>query len=174
MPRVTVLLLLVLAALAVPAAAQAAGPPVVRGSVEQVQVTGATPGASVRLVDRPRPGGRDAGGRGARRRRLPRPCAPARGYRVQAGGTTSAAVRVLSTRSAPPSTAPYDQAIPAKGYGYLTTRDGTQLAINVQLPAAPGPTRRSSSTPATATPTRPGARARSRRSRCSSATPSST
>ena len=52
MPRVPVLLLLVLAALVLPATAEAAGPPVVRGSVEQVQVTGAEPGASVRLVDR--------------------------------------------------------------------------------------------------------------------------
>src|SRR6478752_5121536 len=138
MPRVTVLLLLVLAALVVPAAAQAAGPPVVRGSVEQVQVTGATPGASVRLVD-----GRGravatqtAGALGGV---VFRTVSPGGGYRVQADGTTSAAVRVLSTRSAPPSTVPYDQAIPAKGYGYLTTRDGTQLAINVQLPAGPGP-----------------------------------
>ena len=52
MPRVPVLLLLVLAALVLPATAEAAAPPVVRGSVEQVQVTGAEPGASVRLVDR--------------------------------------------------------------------------------------------------------------------------
>ena len=138
MPRVTVLLLLVLAALAVPAAAQAAGPPVVRGSVEQVQVTGATPGASVRLVD---DRGRAVATQtaGALGGVVFRTVSPGGGYRVQAGGTTSAAVRVLSTRSAPPSTAPYDQAIPAKGYGYLTTRDGTQLAINVQLPAGPGP-----------------------------------
>jgi predicted acyl esterase len=46
---------------------------------------------------------------------------------------------VLSTRSAPPSTKIYDQAIPASGYGYLRTRDGTRLAINVRLPAGPGP-----------------------------------
>ena len=48
-------------------------------------------------------------------------------------------VRVLSTRSAPPSTTGYDQTIPAEGYGYLTTRDGTKLAINVRCPAGPGP-----------------------------------
>ena len=41
---------------------------------------------------------------------------------------------MLSDRSAPPSTKLYDQTIPAGGYGYLTTRDGTKLAINVQLP----------------------------------------
>ena len=138
MPRVPVLLLLVLAALVLPATAEAAGPPVVRGSVEQVQVTGAEPGASVRLVDRR---GRSVATQaaGALGGAVFRTVRPGRGYRVQTGGSTSAAVRVLSKRSAPPTTAPYDQAIPAKGYGYLTTRDGTQLAVNVQLPAGPGP-----------------------------------
>ena len=34
----------------------------------------------------------------------------------------------------PPSTNIYDQAIPTSGYGYLTTRDGTKLAIDVRLP----------------------------------------
>jgi predicted acyl esterase len=138
MPRVPVLLLLVLAALVLPATAEAAGPPVVRGSVEQVQVTGAAPGASVRLVDRR---GRSVATQaaGALGGVVFRTVRPGRGYRVQAGGATSRAVRVLSKRSAPPSTAPYRQPIPAKGYGYLTTRDGTQLAVNVQLPAGPGP-----------------------------------
>ena len=48
-------------------------------------------------------------------------------------------MRVLPDRSAPPSTKGYGQKIPASGYGYLTTRDGTKLAINVRLPAGPGP-----------------------------------
>ena len=48
-------------------------------------------------------------------------------------------VRVLSDRSAPPSTRLYRQRIPRTGYGYLTTRDGTKLAINVRTPAGPGP-----------------------------------
>ena len=133
--RVTVLLLLVLAALAVPAAAQAAGPPVVRGSVEQVQVTGATPRRVACACRPPRPGRRDAGGRARSAASCSATSRPGGGYRVQAGGTASRArVRVLSTRSAPPSTAPYDQTIPAEGYGYLTTRDGTKLAVDVQLP----------------------------------------
>ena len=46
---------------------------------------------------------------------------------------------MLSTRSAPPSTKRYRQKLPKSGYGYLTTRDGTKLAINVQLPSGPGP-----------------------------------
>src|SRR4051812_8779266 len=137
MPRVPVLLLLVLGALVLPAAAQAAGPPVVRGSVEQVQVTGATPASSVRLLDaRGRTVATQAAG--ALGGVVFRTVHPGGGYRVQADGTTSGAVRVLSTASSPPSTAPYEQAIPAKGYGYLTTRDGTQLAIDVQLPSGPG------------------------------------
>jgi hypothetical protein len=42
--------------------------------------------------------------------------------------------------SAPPSTGFYTQRIPASGYGYLTTRDGTKLAIDVRLPSSgPGP-----------------------------------
>jgi uncharacterized protein len=45
----------------------------------------------------------------------------------------------MSTRSAPPSTRVYKQRIPTKGYGYLTTRDGTKLAIDVYLPGGSGP-----------------------------------
>ncbi len=41
---------------------------------------------------------------------------------------------MLSTRPAPPSTDIYDQRIPSSGYGYLTTRDGTKLAITVHPP----------------------------------------
>ena len=76
---------------------------------------------------------------------------PGRGYRVRVAATTR--VRVLSD---PPGAA-VDQAsttssIPQSGYGYLTTRDGTQLAINVHLPGRRrARTRRSSSTRATAT-----------------------
>ena len=41
---------------------------------------------------------------------------------------------MLTRRSKPPSKAIYDQDLPDGGYGYLTTRDGTELAINVHLP----------------------------------------
>ena len=44
-----------------------------------------------------------------------------------------------SARPAPPSTKVYAQSIPSSGYGYLTTRDGTKLAIDVHLPSGPGP-----------------------------------
>jgi predicted acyl esterase len=46
---------------------------------------------------------------------------------------------VLPDRSAPPSTKGYSQKLPAKDYGYLTTRDGTRLAINVHLPGGEPP-----------------------------------
>jgi len=55
------------------------------------------------------------------------------------GAPATPTLTVLPDRSAPPNTRIYDQRIPASGYGYLTTRDGTKLAINVHLPAGPGP-----------------------------------
>jgi len=69
---------------------------------------------------------------------------PGAGYRLRAGGKRSGALTVLPDRSAPPSTRIYDQRLPAGGYGYLRTRDGTSLAIDVRLPgpADKGPTRR--------------------------------
>jgi hypothetical protein len=42
----------------------------------------------------------------------------------------------MPDRSAPPSTKLYDQKLPAAGYGYLRTRDGTSLAIDVRLPGS--------------------------------------
>jgi predicted acyl esterase len=61
---------------------------------------------------------------------------PGTGYRVRpaGGGAKSGPLRVLSTRSAPPSTDVYKQQISPKGYQYLKTRDGTKLAINVHPP----------------------------------------
>ena len=43
----------------------------------------------------------------------------------------------MTTKSKPPDTSIYDQQIASDGYGYLTTRDGTQLAINVYPPRSP-------------------------------------
>ncbi|HEX5417933.1 MAG TPA: hypothetical protein VFZ25_19930, partial [Chloroflexota bacterium] len=65
-----------------------------------------------------------------------REVAPGGGYTVglASGGPRSAPLRVLTTESAPPSTDVYDQSIPQSGYGYLTTRDGTKLAIDVHPP----------------------------------------
>jgi uncharacterized protein len=109
-----------------------------RGSAEQVQVTGAKGGARLALVN--------SHGRAVQSRRADslgglvfRGVKPGHGYRVRAGAARSAPFTVLSLRSAPPSTRVYKQKIPASGYGYLTTRDGTNLAIDVHLPSGKGP-----------------------------------
>jgi predicted acyl esterase len=106
------------------------------GSAEQVYATGVAPGARMSLLD--------AAGRTVATRRadalgglLFRGVKPGDGYRVRVGkaGETSGPLTVLSTQPAPPSTDIYNQAIPTSGYGYLTTRDGTKLAINVHPPS---------------------------------------
>jgi predicted acyl esterase len=119
-------------------AAQAAAALVAHGSAEQVYATGLRARAQTRLLDRR---GRTvaikpADGQGGV---LFRQVAPGRGYRVRAGALRSVAVTVLSSRDAPPTSAGYGQRLPASGYGYLRTRDGTRLAIDVRLPAGPGP-----------------------------------
>ena len=112
----------------------------VRGSVEQVDVTGATPGQRLLLLDR----------RGSVAQALPagplggivyRNVSPGGGYRVATSNRSaeSPPVVVLPDRPAPPSTRSYHQAITKSGYGYLTVRDGTKLAIDVRLPGGPGP-----------------------------------
>jgi predicted acyl esterase len=138
MPRTAlpIAALVMAATFASPAAAQtgrAAAPFVARGSVEQVQVTGVSPGARLSLVDRR---GRQVGSRRADSLGglLFRNVRPGAGYRVRQGGLRSGSVTVLPNRSAPPSTRTYGQTIPAGGYGYLTARDGTKLAIDVRLP----------------------------------------
>jgi uncharacterized protein len=104
------------------------------GSVRQVYATGLNPGAKVSLIRR---------GRAIRTRRadslggvLFRGVRPGSGYRLRASrsGPTSGPLTVMSTRPAPPSTDVYNQQIPSSGYGYLTTRDGTKLAIDVHPP----------------------------------------
>ena len=115
----------------------------VHGSVRQVWVLGARPGERLTLLN----------GRGravSERAAGPlggvvfRGVAPGSGYRVRPaqGGQSAPAtptMTVLSDRPAPPSTRIYRQHIPRSGYGYLTVRDGIKLAVDVRLPAGPGP-----------------------------------
>ncbi|HSS34186.1 MAG TPA: CocE/NonD family hydrolase [Solirubrobacterales bacterium] len=103
------------------------------GSVEQVYATGLNPGASVTLYDGQ---GQEVETKGADELGavLFREVTPGSGYRVAVGSTKSPSLRVLTTTSAPPSTDVYNQSIPSRGYGYLTTRDGTKLAIDVHPP----------------------------------------
>ena len=122
--------------LAVPCAAQSAV--MAKGSVEQVHVTGAKRGAKLTLVDRRgrKVASQRAGSLGGAVFRRVKPGA---GYRVRRAAGRSRRLTVLSRRSAPPSTRLYKRKLPKSGYGYLTTRDGTRLAINVHLPSGAGP-----------------------------------
>jgi uncharacterized protein len=129
-------LALVLAGWVGAAAAQAK--PRAHGSVEQVYATGLAPGRTVSLTGRH--------GALVQRRRADslggvvfRLVAPGRGYRVRQGRSRSGPLTVINGRAAPPSTRIYNQRIPTSGYGYLTTRDQTKLAIDVRLPSGPGP-----------------------------------
>ena len=121
-------------AAAMPAAAAAANNLAVHGSVNQVYVTGAQPGTRLQLIDR----GRDRVSRkpvGSLGGVLFRNVPSGKGYRVRApGGSLSRRVSVMNANPRPPSTAIYNQTLPAGGYGYLTTRDGTSLAVDVHLP----------------------------------------
>jgi uncharacterized protein len=103
------------------------------GSVEQVYATGLAPGAAVTLDDLE---GNEVETKNADSLGgvLFREIAPGGGYRVLSGGSKSPKLRVLTTKSAPPDTGIYGQSIPSSGYGYLTTRDGTKLAIDVHPP----------------------------------------
>jgi uncharacterized protein len=106
-----------------------------RGSVEQVYVTGLAPSARMSLLNS---AGKTVASRQANSlggllfRNVP----PGSGYRVRpaAGGEASGPLTVISAQPAPPSTSVYNQTLPSDGYGYLRTRDGTQLAINVHPP----------------------------------------
>ncbi len=136
-PRLALSLLLACALLALTATAAHAAV-TARGSVEQVQVTGAKHGGKLSLINR--------NGKALQTAKADslgglvfRDVKPGAGYRVLQGSAATRALTVLSDKSAPPNTAIYNQAIPTSGYGYLTTRDGTQLAINVQLPGGAGP-----------------------------------
>ena len=134
MRRAAVLASFLLVALLLPAAASAATLDA-HGSVEQVYATGLPPGAQVSLYDGE---GREVETRAVDSLggTLFRNVAPGSGYRVRlaSGEAESPPLRVLTTQPAPPSTDIYEQSIPASGYGYLTTRDGTQLAIDVHPP----------------------------------------
>ena len=139
----TAIVLIGAAATAAPAFASAPGF-VARGSVQQVYATGLPGRTMVSLINR-------RGVTVARRRAdalggiVFRDVTPGPGYQVRLQTRNrrlrSGALTVLPDRSAPPSTRVYDQKLPADGYGYLQTRDGTKLAINVHLPGpqAKGP-----------------------------------
>ncbi|WP_460854131.1 CocE/NonD family hydrolase [Nocardioides montaniterrae] len=115
--------------------AVAATPVVAHGSARQAYATGLPGGATVRLTH----GGtvvatKHADGLGAV---LFRKVAPGTGYRMVVGGVRSAAFAVHTDAAKPWHTDFFHQTIPSNGYGYLTTRDGTKLAISVHPPTSP-------------------------------------
>jgi hypothetical protein len=123
-----------LASLALPGAAGAAETSFeAHGSVEQVYATGLRSGAQVSLYDNQ---GQEVASKSANALGgiLFRNVAPGGGYTVGVEGAMSPPVQVLTTQSAPPSTSIYNQSITSSGYGYMTTRDGTKLAIDVHPP----------------------------------------
>ena len=132
--RVAVALLGLAAFFAAGPLAKAEGAVVARGSAEQAYVIGATPGQPVTLlrfgkrVDR-----QDAGSLGGV---IFRRIEPGRGYRVRHAGKLTKRFNVISERAKPWSNKIYNQLL-TPGYGYMRTRDGTQLAINVVLPGPP-------------------------------------
>jgi predicted acyl esterase len=105
------------------------------GSAKQVYATGLKPKVQVTLFDG---NGRKVAIKRARGLGgvLFRNVKPGSGYRIRpTGGPKSGPLTVISNRAAPPSTDGYNQTLPTDGYGYLTTRDGTKLAINVHPPS---------------------------------------
>jgi predicted acyl esterase len=109
------------------------------GSVGQVWLIGATAGERLRLVGA---NGRvvQRGDADAQGSLIFRDVGPGKGYRVAAGrgATLSASPRLtVTTPGDAPSFASYQRQQIEPGYGYLRTRDGTLLSINVKLPGPP-------------------------------------
>jgi predicted acyl esterase len=108
------------------------------GSAEQVYVTGLAPNASASLLTASgsvlyNQNADSLGGL------LFRNVPAGKGYRVQLNpsGAKSGSITVHSTAAAPWDPDIYSQTINDNGYQYLTTRDGTQLAIDVHPPTSP-------------------------------------
>ena len=109
------------------------------GSAKQVYATGVKGGAEVALLD-------SAGNKVATNTATPqggvlfRKVKPGDGYRVKVlpSGPKSGPLTVHSNNPAQWNPDIYKQTIKTDGYGYMTTRDGTQLAYRVWLPSELG------------------------------------
>jgi predicted acyl esterase len=108
------------------------------GSAEQVYVTNVAPSAQASLITAQgktlATESADSLG-GLLFRNVP----PGTGYRVRlsSDGTESGPLTVHTDAAAPWDPSIYNQAISDNGYQYLTTRDGTKLAIDVHPPTSP-------------------------------------
>jgi uncharacterized protein len=109
-----------------------------QGSVKQVYVTGLAPNAEASLLKATGTtvSTQNADAQGGL---LFRNVKPGQGYRVRvtSNGETSGPLTVHTEAAAPWDPSVYNQEIPDNGYTYLTTRDGTQLAIDVHPPTSP-------------------------------------
>ncbi len=107
------------------------------GSVEQVHTSGHAPGVTVELVDAGdvvvATGVTDAQGAF-----LFREVAPGAGYGVRRGAEEVDGLDVLAPRDHPDASF-YDGVVISEGYGYVPTRDGTLLAVNVTFPTNGAP-----------------------------------
>ena len=108
------------------------------GSIEQVYVTGLSSGAEVSLLGKKGEtlATQNADALGGL---LFRHVTPGSKYKVRLESTKeeSGLIKVHAPKPAPWDRSFYKQSIPSSGYGYLTTRDGTQLAIDVHPPGLP-------------------------------------
>jgi len=134
-----VAVVVVLASIAIGQPTTSAGPSptyAVRESVEQLSVTGASPGTSVEIL-REGPGGpavvqtAPADAMGSALFRL---LEAGSGYSVRADGSTTDGLVVESPDSSQPEQAFYDGQDLVEGFQYLETRDGTDLSVNIVLP----------------------------------------
>jgi hypothetical protein len=109
-----------------------------RGSVEQVDVTGLPANAQMSLLNSTGAtvATQEADSLGGL---LFRKVTPKAGYRVRltSTGEESSPITVRTAAATPWDPSVYDQSIPDNGYTYLTTRDGTKLAIDVHTPTSP-------------------------------------
>jgi predicted acyl esterase len=109
-----------------------------QGSAKQVYVTGLAPNAQVSLLNSTGANvyTQNADSLGGL---LFRNVTPGTGYQVRltSTGEASGPITVHSDAAAPWDPTIYNQSIPNNGYTYLTTRDGTQLAIDVHPPSSP-------------------------------------
>ncbi len=129
-------IVVLLAALAGAASASAFS---AHGSVEQLYVTGLEPGAQMTLLGKKGEtvATQTADSLGGL---LFRNVAPGKGYRVRLTANNEESEPITVHTQAPPAwdKSIYQQSIPSSGYTYLTTRDGTQLAIDVHPPGVSG------------------------------------
>jgi predicted acyl esterase len=109
-----------------------------QGSARQVYVTGLAPNAQMSLLNSKgatvyTQNASSLGGL------LFRNVTPGTGYQVRltSTGEVSGPITVHADSAAPWDPSIYNQSISDNGYSYLTTRDGTQLAITVHPPTSP-------------------------------------